>query len=153
MANQFGLAADFCSLLLDRTTVSLRHIDCINLTSFLSKNNVISITPLIIQQRIEQYTSDYCRLITNVHIHIYSNQTCQHAFEFIRQLKNDNPTIQVQISLDDELIRKAWQSVVVLTYEYTFQHVRHPRKYLNAAEIHNLFYKNMVIRIQQQSCS
>ncbi|CAF0955404.1 unnamed protein product [Adineta steineri] len=141
MAHQFGFTDDFHSSILNNKSISGDYIDCIKLNSFMIKHNLTNITSSIVQQCIEQHIgfpwknesinenlsknfikeclNEILGSITNLHIHIDSDDALKYSSEFIHQLKIENPTIEVEISFDDKLTdrEEIYQSVIILTFE------------------------------------
>ncbi|CAF4222240.1 unnamed protein product [Rotaria sp. Silwood2] len=143
MAHQFGLAADFHSSLLNERSSYLSSIDCINLSSLIVKHNIKAVTPSIVRQFIEQHHGGFWKKddinisdmqnypknfvkeclqellgsVTNLHIHIDSNKVLQYSFDFVRQLKYENPSFHIEMSFADQLVNEICQSVIVLAFE------------------------------------
>ena len=145
MAHQLGLALEFYSFLFrDKRTGSTYSIDCINLNSFMKNENLSNITTSIVQQCIEHHIggvwkdeafntnamqTDYSRRfnekylhdivgpVTNLHIHVDSEQALQYSFDFVRQLKIENPTVQIEMSCNGNIGEQVYQSVIILAFE------------------------------------
>ncbi|CAF1497527.1 unnamed protein product [Adineta ricciae] len=132
ITNYFGLTIHFYSFIFTRS-IFKDYIDCIYLNSFLNKDNF---TSSMIQQCIEQHIGypwkkrilpnnfvkeclyEILGPITNLHIHIDSNNAFKYSLELIHQLKTENSTVEIEISFDDEkLTEEIYEPVVILTFE------------------------------------
>ncbi|CAF4600043.1 unnamed protein product, partial [Didymodactylos carnosus] len=55
--------------------------------------------------------------VKNLHIHIDSYRSLLYSFEFVRQLKYEDPNLHIEFSLTGEVENQSCQSAVILAFE------------------------------------
>ncbi|CAF3570347.1 unnamed protein product [Rotaria socialis] len=132
MANSFGVKSDY-----------LQGVDCLNLSSRMVENKTETLNSSIVREFTEQHMSGFwkdvdCKYenvpkcprnftseclhellgsVTNLHVHIDSDQALYYSYEFIRQLKYEDPNLNVEISLDKKISDKPFIGIMCLIFE------------------------------------
>ena len=118
----------------------LSSVECLNLNSFLAENGIEFLTSSNVRQIIEQHVGGFWKnddisgekypknfvkdclhellgSAKNLHGHIDSYRSLSYSFEFVRQLKYEDPNLHIEFSLTDEVENQSCQSAVILAFE------------------------------------
>ncbi|CAF1290360.1 unnamed protein product [Rotaria sordida] len=118
----------------------LSSVECLNLNSFLAENGIEFLTSSNVRQIIEQHVGGFWKnddiseekypknfvkdclrellgSVKNLHIHIDSYRSLLYSFEFVRQLKYEDPNLHIEFSLTDKVEKQSCQSAVILAFE------------------------------------
>lgn len=115
-------------------------VNCLNISSFIARNGIEALTSSNIQQLIEEHVDGFlindnidvykyprnfvkeCLQeilgpITNIHIHIDSYEALFYSYQTVRQLKHEDPYLQIEFSLAENINDKPYQPAIVLMFE------------------------------------
>ena len=118
----------------------LSSIKCLNLNPFVAQNGIEFLTSSNIRKITEQHLGGFWKndeiseekypknfvkdclhellgSMINLHVHIDSYRSLFYSFEFVRQLKHEDPNLHIQFSLSSKLANQSYQSVAILALE------------------------------------
>ncbi|CAF1180893.1 unnamed protein product [Didymodactylos carnosus] len=119
---------------------SFSVVECLNLSSFISQNSIEAVTCSNVRQLTEDHVGGFWKNdgtstqkypkkfikeclrellgpVTNLHIYIDSCEALLYSFEFVRQLKDEDPNLHTELSFNEEVKHPPYQSAVILAFE------------------------------------
>ncbi|CAF1600858.1 unnamed protein product [Didymodactylos carnosus] len=125
---------------------SFSAVEYLNLSSFITQNSIEAVTCSNVRQLIEEHVGGFWKndgtstqkypknlikeclrellgSVTNLHIYIDSCEALLYSFEFVRQLKDEDPNLHIEVSFNEEVKHPLYQSAVILAFECSRNYV------------------------------